>query len=69
MGAPMEWAGAECKFSFSLRIEFDPLTSLRPPQGPAAAMGGYGGYDQGMMQGARGPGAFGPRGGRGARRW
>lgn len=45
------------------------LTIHRPPQGPAAGpMGAYGGYDQGMMQGARGPGAFVPRG-RGGRRW
>ncbi|KAF8248738.1 Fip1-domain-containing protein [Wilcoxina mikolae CBS 423.85] len=41
-----------------------------PPQGPAAGpMGAYCGFDQGVIQGARIPGAFGPRGGRAGRRW
>jgi len=66
----MEWAEAECEYPSSMN-PFRSVSSLlcRPPQGPSAAMGAYGNYDQNMMQGARGPGAFGPQRGRGARRW
>lgn len=55
------------------------FTGYRPPQGPNAGMGAYGGYDQSMMQqqqqqqqqqgGNRGYGPGGPRGRGGRRGW
>jgi hypothetical protein len=69
----MAWVEVECMDTTTDPITIRLLANwyIRPPQGPAAGqMGAYGGYDQSMMQqGARGPGNFGPRGGRGGRRW